>query len=1064
MNPLWIIDLTGTTNVVASFFQEFWEAYKTNSGVYTPPWYYITNAEELGIQKKDSNDGSSLITIKKTIHDIIENHSKLLTVDIGGLKKKIQYPFESSPNVLNVVFVGDISSIYTQQYFHLLAAELRVLLLDEDHKWTNIPNVFFYGMLYRPETVTIGGNLTEIEKVFLHQLHNLSALNINARPYNNILFFQSQESEKIEMIKAMSLSALHLTYGDENVLSHFQKDGNIKTFLSAGVAGVYFEQTVQNQQEAFLLGHTLMDAFINNSSDVFLNKEVASRYVDSEPEFLDNSLSESHILKELISNTDNIHYDKLIFEADVTPGNWSLKKVWKNYYNDFILNLKKDIVNKTRFELLSIEEFYKEKVVENQVKWINEKTKEIEDSVFNVFKSDSPQPQCSLHQASEVVIQCKERITSLQNYYENNKDSGIKISDSSNKTEKKYTPFILTDEYQKALEVSLESNPKNEKGNINEKVVLDQLESQLKTHPVFLLSMLLRALLIGVMLIFTGIPLVKFLSPNIINLELLSNNTYVLGFILFLFPILLYFWRYRSYTQRLKSLKEQYIALSLSNLNSRVGEFLKVVISDSYNQLVEFCDWLKDKRIEEGLRQQLGVISPPMFSFQQNDYFQPLLINNVVISEQSKFLIKPKNISKDDKLKENSSILTSGKFEGNVLLSKTPDFKVKLKESDKKLSELTDMDKMELIRNLMAEKAVIFQSIEEQLDLRKMRIASINDKTLLLDVSGSMSGQPLEQLKKVVKELKENYKDKIRWIAFSNEAKSDTDLSDDLERVNEVKSGGTEYVPAFMKVKEMHDKGELSFDKIVIISDGCPGDVDAALLKAKELGKPVDVIYIGSVGDSGETYLKKIAQETGGQQITVDKASEIEVEVSRGLEIMIKTGDTGNFRFCELLKKGHVEGCAIALQGYGEKIMISAEYSIENILETMGNDAGIKSWFQKSAPTCTIIPGLGYVENKIFFKSTDKKVGKSQTDLFEKRMHPISLSADTNKFPRTPDILASIISVRPLENGLRDLEWCYSRDKDKQIKNGDDDECYKLFESYFSSSHSFVNLHNQKIN
>jgi len=1058
-NPLWIIDLTGTNKIIFGFYKEYWDAYKTNLGLIdVPPWFYITDANDLELSLNENELWSEDI-IRQKISKIITSHAKLLTLDIPPQEKKIQYLYNVAPNTINVVLIGDIGNIDTQRFFNLISIELRKVLLTSN-PWTNVPNIFFYGLLYRRESVSISDNLKIEEKVFLHQLHNMTSFfNINNRPFFNVLFFQSQESVKDEMFKTMALASLHLGLGNDNILSHYQQDGYDRPFLNAGVAGVFFEQNVQNDREAFMLGHTLIDAFTNNNSEVFYNKENAITYVNQLSVFKLNSFSYSIMIKEFISDTKSPDISKLAFEPEIKPCSWSLQKVWTKFFNDFIINLKKNIVNITRFELLSIEETYKEKVSENQLKWLKAKTRMLEDSVFDVFNSEQPHLNCSLIQAIEVTEQCNAKIESLNKEFNINLTKGITITNASDNSKKIFTPFPLSEKYQKAYKTASESNKVQAKGVINENEVLTQLESQIKNHPVFFISMLLRALLIGVMLIFVGIPLLQYISPKVINLNILTNNTYILGFVLFLIPVLIFLWRCRSYTNRLNSLKEQYIALSLSNLNKRVEEFLKKIITDSYSQLSDFCEWLKDTRIEKGLRQQLGVLPPPSFSFSQFEHFQPLLIDNIVVGEKSTFLIKPDTAQ----LKENKPVIISGQFKGHNILQTVPDLKVQLNNSQKKITELTDSDKMELIHKLMKEKAQIFNSLEEETDFSKMKVTSSSSKTLLLDVSGSMSGDSINQLIKIVEEYKNKYGDQIRWIAFATSSELDKDVEYNIKKAEAKCGGGTSYVPAFKVAKANLENGELHFDKLVMISDGGTCDLEEAIDLAKEIGKPVDVIYIGQ---GSQDHLKKLADETGGQFTVVDKVDDIEQEVRNGLQFLFKLGDTGYFEFWKLLKKGNAEGCARALYTFSKRKMIISEYSIELLLEQMGDNTGISNWFTKATSSCSLNQGIGHGVDLLHFKSSDLKTNISQNDLLNNKILKIKNINFRNIFESPPDLLACVISILPLETGIKDLEWSYSAITDLQIKNGtnqDKDVFFNVFASYFNKGQVFRNLCDQKI-
>lgn len=1050
MNPLWIIDFTGSQGTISDFFNRYWQAHKTNIGnLNTEPWFIISSIRDLGLEMENGEPWNEKIILEKVDH--VLNIAKSLNADFQGIPRMIKHVFTNVPNTLNVIFIGDTKSLETQRFFNILSMKLRERMLPPN-PWTSIPNIFIYGLVYRRDSVSIEGGLSVEEKIFLHHLHN-AALNLKpSRPFNNVLFFQSQERVREDMIKTMSLAALHIGMGDENDLRYYQEVGHDFPFLNAGIAGIFLEQSVQNEREAFLLGHTLMDAFINNISSVFFRKDSAESYVNQIPLFASDLFSSAQIAKEITLDTPKVSIKETMFDPEIQPTSWSLKRVWMKYYNDFILNLKKNLVNKIRLEILSVENAYKEKIAENHYNWISDKTKAIEDGVFGIFKSDHPHPQCSIFQAIEIADLCNKKITGQQTAHET--DICQKIKNSNEVID--FEPFPLNQKFSKAFKAACESNKINNKDQVNETQVLDLLESKLKYHPVFFLSMLIRAILIGLMLMFVGIPMLRFLSPNVINLEFLTRNIYILGFALFLIPIVVMIWKCRQYTSRIKSLKDQYIVISIKNLNNRIVDFVSETITKSYEEVSEFCLWIKDKRLEEGLRKQLGVLPPLEFNFEPFDHFQPLLVDNVKITEKSQFLLHPE----ENCLRENAPSMISGTFKNQVILSSVPDLKVRLNSGDKKITELTDQETMELIHELMKEKAVIFHSIEETTALSKIKVTSSVSKVLLLDVSGSMSGDPLNKLIKVVQEYKAKYGDQIRWVGFATEARLDKEVSGDIKKAEDECGGGTSYVPAFLKAKENFENGELQFDKLIMISDGGTCDIDEAIKIAKVIGKPVDVIFIGMSG--GENYLKKLADETGGHFTSVDNVDEIEVEVRKGLEFVLKQGDTGKFEFWQLLMKGNIEGCARALRSFAKRKMISSSYSIEELIEINGGDNGLQEWIVMAQSSCSVDPGAKKMPMVIQLKSHDSRTGVSQAAV-RKKLNRLREINNCSKYPCPPEILISLMTIQELEAGIRDLYWSYNPKEDKQLCIEDNDPFYKTFITFLGEKRPLLNLCGQEI-
>jgi hypothetical protein len=1047
MNPLWMIDLSGKEALISEFYEEYRNAYKSNiknKEENSEPWFYITNQADLKLP--DNQNEISKSSINSCFNEIVESHAKRLTSkdeNQENQERLIKYKRDdgTEPDILNIVFIGDIKEEYTTKYFHILSTHLRKEL--SDNKWTQIPNVFFYGLLYRPKNISISGNLKDRELVFLNQLHNLMQQKV-ASPFNALLFFESDSEQKQDMIKAMALCSLHISCSissSDIVLKKYQD----QEILNAGVSGIFFEHEVQKQREAFLLGHAILNEFVNNEKKEFYNPEITKNYVNELPVFKTDLFKPEKIIDDLLKNAAKLDIDLLECKPQVSPGGWGFIKIWNKYYNDFLPNLKRDLVNKTKYELSVVEEKIKDKLVENHNSWIKSKTKMIEEGIFNVFKSDNPQKNCSMAQAIEITNVCIDKVEEYKNNFTSTKNSLYPNEEIP------VSGFKLIKKYENAYKAAMSSG--NTHADMpDENTILKNLESQISNHPIFMLSMLFRAILIGTVLFFIGFPFLRFISPNYINLGFLTNNIYILGFVLFFIPLIIYYWKFRSYTKRLNSLKDQYVAVSIVKLSKRLKQNITSTVSSLYTSLSDFCEWIRDKRLEEGLRQNLGVLPAPNFSFKASDYFQPLLIDSMISGNRIKAIFK------QDQDKENAGpIMSSGKFYNKEILKETPDLKVKLKSGDKKITELSDADKLELIKELMSEEAQIFHSIEESLDFSKTAYTNTNSKVLILDFSISMSGDPITELKNIVQDLKDKHNEKIRWVAFGNEAFIDTECGGVLP---ESDLGGTALEPAFQKVKEYSAEGELNFDKMLLISDGMPFDPDEAIRCAKEIGKPVDVIYIGYPQSAGETFMKEIAQETGGEQATVEKSSDVKVEVERNIETFLKVGDTGEFSFWELLKKGHIEGCAIALNSFASRKLKISEYSIEKLIHDYNNEEGLSQWFKKAKPTSALQNTGEAFDIKHFFKSSDIKPGESQDKLI-KKISTEDFSFEKNKYPNAADILISILSVHRIKS-VSELDWGNITDNNK-IKISDNDPIYQVFKYYLAKDLKIKNFSGNEI-
>ena len=1055
MNALWIIDLTESQNAIKAFYDSYWAAFLDNlkdpnyPDGKKEPWFYVATPDDLGLTISENDD-------TQTISDKISNAVKKGESLIDPLNGLIRYDF-TSQNELNrtiVIVIGDIGTESTRRFFLPLATSLKVNTQQPQH-WNITPNTYFYGMLYRREEVSHGSNLQDNEKAFLNQLHNMQK---GWKTFDHVLFFEKPQSQRDEAIKSMALASLHLSFEDshdDRVLKKYSNWTPIPTYLNAGVSGIYFEREVHNEREAFITGHTLLDAFVNSKESEFYDQDAAKERAENIPVFKNKELDEKNLYRKLSAQMPTLDTSDFEVEMPVKPGSMRIRQVWPRYFdreNGYIANVKAQLVNKVKLTLAIYEHEYLERLANNQLEWIKGQSKAVEDGIFGVFDDEHPDKHCSMHQAIEVAKQAEGLAAKQTKDVENIRltgDDGLPIK-----------PIPIPERYQKAYKTAKQNGENDTNKPLNE------LDRMLRRHPVFMFSMFSRALLMGIIMA----ALLMFVNP-------------ILAAVLFLLPFGIYFWKYRRYMNDLKSLQDRYIAISLESLNTKLLKQYRNAIHKSQSDICEYCKWNWESRLEM-LRNNLGVLIPKKFHFEPFADFQPLLTDNLKIEtkENIRKVVKIKtkeNIRKDvkkDDIPTDDPSITSGKFNNIPLLQSTPNFDVRLSWTNncKSVTELDNSDKQRLIYELMKQTADVPKRLEENLDPARMVMQTAGSITLMLDVSGSMCGEPLKDLKEAVKTLKENFGDNVRWVAFATEAKLDTEVNNSIDQAELECGGGTDYVPAFERLLKARDNGEIDLSKLVIISDGCPGDVNQSKKKVLELGCVVDVIYIGS-GD--QDFLQELAESTGGtmQQVNDIQDAKIETVVQDGIATGFRLGQSGNFPFGDLLRKSALKECMKALHIYTKDIMVTSSTSIETMVTDNGSNAGLINWMDKNAKTCTMNQGAVQNSTDILLKSSGIEQTRMCTKLHGiynffsadpadvskyKLITPIQRIGDNTYTPNSPDILLTQLHIQPLK-GISDLAWTIDANNDKQLENESRfDQLYRL---YFGTQFIFTNIYNQPI-
>ncbi len=138
------------------------------------------------------------------------------------------------------------------------------------------------------------------------------------------------------------------------------------------------------------------------------------------------------------------------------------------------------------------------------------------------------------------------------------------------------------------------------------------------------------------------------------------------------------------------------------------------------------------------------------------------------------------------------------------------------------------------------------------------------DLSILIDRSGSMMGQKLDNVKEAAKHLVGIIYpgDRISVLKFSEDASIATPFTADrsllLSAIDNIHSGGsTLYVPAFQKAKENYDrtKNSNSGKVIIFLSDGEPWDRGSPYSIYDQVGKLIDKgICIYAIGYGDEVY------------------------------------------------------------------------------------------------------------------------------------------------------------------------------------------------------------------
>ena len=968
--PLWILNFLEEGTSIGSFLETWWKAYGKNGGENALPedrWFHVTDCA--GKSFEDIYHEALRLTV-------VQNETPPLIPFFYGLNK---------PQKLTVVFLGDIVEKTTQEYFHFWSAKLRASLLDENLRWTTVPNISFHGILLRPATAAVAPGIKQEARGFLQELHNLmKELDVNHVPFRSVSFIEHIDQEKARQsaIEKMNLAVLHLS-GNDFI-------GNTPEFRFADLSatGVFYEAPVHNEQGIYLISSQLLQQFATSEESAFFNPRKASDYVEKSANML-SELSLDAIADSLVKDCPKPGEKAYAFglKPGISPWSLRLRKIWDEFYCDFIPNYKKNLVNSVKRELRYFKESFREQLFVSQKETINRTAHDLEHTVFHLFSDDVTESPVGIRQAKEVLKQFRKRIENIAR---------------ADIEETEITPFVIPSEFKNAAkQARTESHDSRD--------LLGLISGKISRFPVTVLALVARMIVLGFLL---GVVSWEFLSEAAPITRILV--TVLLGLV----PIVAGLLQYRARKIRMRTLKKQYVGMMLEECSADLRKDIVNCLKTTYDELLEFCDWL-DRHKLDFLAKNLAVIPPPGFSFTESPVLQPLITaGNPVTGDTDALLIPPTSALAD------ANIRLSGSFGRHPLLDfkdGIPSQKILVDGVATKMNVILKKPELQqkLVRELLRQRTSVKQSVEKDVDFTSLHGGDLS-LLLLLDVSGSMCGNQIEDLKDAVAQLSE--KAHVDWIAFNHEVIQSSFNGDNVHNLEA--GGGTSFIPPIEKALEVLKT--CFYDQIILISDGCPVEsVESVLQKAYELKQPLNTI---SIGNDGASYMKELSDKTSGEQIIVNEVHEI-VHWEGKMKPLVTLGENGEFSFGELVAKCHIPGCAMALHSFiVGKIQNDESFDIVSLLSNYANRRGMEEWngFTHCGSTLTQTANC---KRSVFQLGANDKAVDSLGEPLRMLGDPVPVSMDN------PFMLATLVSFSGLD--LKDFLWAGLDDGCKDLNHPD---------------------------
>lgn len=659
MLPLWIIDLSSS----AASTKKLQELLAGIGKSLMPYWHYhhIKDKEVFDI-------GSCKALVDELVSDGRDCYNTFIKegYKVGNFQ---------------IVIIGAADEKFSQQVFAPLAGLIRDNLprIIADH--TNL-GIEITGILFIPNTINQLDNVLDRTNAVM-LLENLNMLNdrLGSRYFNNLVVYQDVQYKGARFYAGLDTEQrtellfqilTNLFFVSANSEKFFDKIGSEGGIYSLGVASVYYNS---EQHHAYELKH-LLDKLIAEFKDKENLDLVYAQQVVHE------------LLREDIINTDNIS-DR--FREKCSSLDVDLKKVdretyphpvWElfcadlipSYYHQFLKYMPARLISFMQNLSYILLTRFSEIIRQNRKKSV-EQFIPLLHGIYRKVLLDTSAKYATIAQVEAVFKAAK-------NYLLKKREM-VKLVNS----EIVPVPKYLRNDYRKC-ETAEDSNKPSS--------IMENLKKNLKKEPV-VLSLIVRCFLLGILLVFTVIPILRILSPKIINIGEIATIEWLWIPILFFLPLIIgFFIKLRRHFKRIQRLKYRLLASTLLSTNKRLSRFLMEEQGSFYDALIKECD------------AQLELLA----RFREN-----MSVPDTETGEKA----VPETMFNQP--------LLNGSFCGEKLLKKdtVSDAKLRVKDEVLRLSELRKEDLIHLLKDSFRQPKVLNAA-----DLSNKQESSENSKTFVV--------------------------------------------------------------------------------------------------------------------------------------------------------------------------------------------------------------------------------------------------------------------------------------------------------------------------------------------
>jgi hypothetical protein len=560
MLPVWIINLTKNPADRA--------AYRELLGALTPQqqdcWYY---------SELQSEALTGLDSCRSLLDELISTG------------RECYNHFQKEGFVIHdwqICLIGAIHEQPARTLFHLIPSLLRECMpsIMGEHVQRGVE---INGILYIPHNLN---HLPAAERsecaLFLEELNTLSEA-LATEHFNHVVVCQDiqrpdvrfyPELNRQQVTELVFQYLLHLYYAEENRPLLFDRHLDRHGFYSLGAASVYYDSREHKERSALQLLDKLIEALKDpaNQSD----KEVEDM---SATKFPQASIAAVTVLERLQENCQglNIELREVELNADPHPvKDFFRPPLYVAYYFDYLRFLPARALEFTRaYSHLLTRKLFAQ--LEKNKEALVGRFKDILSQYDGIFRQgDYRYP---------TFPQLKATLTVLKQRFEKEKEEVKKRASTEERNVFEVPAYLET--YYKDAQTNYTTYSEKKPA---EKESAENMKNALKTEPT-ILGLLNRCFLLGIMLIFVLIPVLRAISPFIIDLGDVAKYDYLWIAVVFLLPFVYQFgFRLRRHFLFVKKQKHQLLAQAWVKVPRKASAKVYDQTRAFYDEIIAACD------------------------------------------------------------------------------------------------------------------------------------------------------------------------------------------------------------------------------------------------------------------------------------------------------------------------------------------------------------------------------------------------------------------------------------------------------------------------------------------